>query len=55
MMQRAERRHEHEIEDDRELQEREQRDQERLVARKAALAFLLVVDRRSERLFGHDT
>ncbi len=31
------------------------RDQERLVARKAALAFLLVVDRRSERLFGHDT
>ncbi|MGY4574806.1 hypothetical protein ACVWY5_007876 [Bradyrhizobium sp. USDA 3256] len=47
----AERRHDDEVEDQRELREGKQRDQERLVARKAAL--LLVVDWRGDGLVGH--
>ena len=42
-----------EVEDDGELQERQHRDQARLVARKTALQFLLLVDRCGQRLFGH--
>nr|MCK7665410.1 hypothetical protein [Bradyrhizobium sp. 2S1] len=49
----AERRHDDEVEDQGELREGKQRDQERLIARKAAL-LLVVVDRRGNGLFRHE-
>ena len=50
----AERRHDHEVDDDRELDKCQQRNEDRLVARKAAGYFLPVIDRRRQGLFGHD-
>jgi hypothetical protein len=50
----AERRHDHEVEDDRELDKRQQRNQQRLVSRKAAIQHGLLVNRRYQGLFGHD-
>jgi hypothetical protein len=51
----AERRHDHEVQNDRELDKRQQRNQRRLIPRKAGSEFLLMVNRRDEGLFGHDT
>jgi hypothetical protein len=49
----AEWRHDHEIHDDRKLNKRQQRDENRLVPRKAAGYLLPLVDRLGQVLFGH--
>ncbi|MGY3364605.1 hypothetical protein ACVWZL_001730 [Bradyrhizobium sp. GM2.4] len=49
----AERRHDHEIDDDRELDQRQQRNEDRLVAREASGWRLPLGDRLRQGLFGH--
>ena len=51
---RAQRRHDHEVQDHGELQERQQGDKEGLVARKATPQFLPIVNRCRRGLFSHE-